>query len=652
MFESLLRRLWTTRLAPRPRRLTRVADRGRGRGRRRPAAALRRPRRRRGPVPHAWSSRRPVRDHRDAAGQEAAAGSSRRPPPVPWRASMKVLLRNPRRELEVPAPQHGRAAADRPRRRPRVGARDPQRHARDPRRAPARRRRRRDPARSSPGGAAMKCRPLPRAGGDRRPPPQRGLLRRLLHAPLPGAGPPRDRRPRHDRRRATACSSRCRAARTRSASGSSCASSATRPTASTSGSASASTPTRRATYARAFAKRARLAAARGRPARRRTASTFPSGAQGVEARAVLGVRALEAPRVQRRRARRTATTCSRPATTSTTKPRCCSATCCAGTTGYLGRQHPVLPAAPGFVRKVKPLVRLGERELAAYCVLTGIDYIVEECPMAAGNRHLGYKEMLNQIEERSPGTKAAFLFGFLERGHDRFAGDAVEERDDLRPCAGVRRADARRGLRVLPPARPRDAAASRVHGRAVSTRERARSRPATACCSSTTRAAPPRDARGRRAVPHPRRHRRARRPDRPPRRHHRAHVTRRPPRRGAADARRVRARDAARRAGDLSEGHRPDPRCSPTSSPARASSSRASARARSPPRCCARSARPVTSPATRSATTSRSARSQNVHGFLGDRRAARRRGARRLRGHRRARPRPRSCSTCPSRGAS
>ena len=103
--------------------------------------------------------------------------------------------------------------------------------------------------------------------------------------------------------------------------------------------------------------------------------------------------------------------------------------------GYLGRQHPVLPAAPGFARKVKPLVRLGERELAAYCVLTGIDYIVEECPMAAGNRHLGYKEALNTIEERSPGTKAAFLFGFLEHGHHRFAGAAEQERTALQPCS-------------------------------------------------------------------------------------------------------------------------------------------------------------------------------------------------------------------------
>ena len=105
-------------------------------------------------------------------------------------------------------------------------------------------------------------------------------------------------------------------------------------------------------------------------------------------------------------------------------------------TDYLARQYPVLPAAPGFARKVKPFYRLGERETAAYCVLRGIDYQVEECPMAEGNRHLGYKEVLNTLEDRSPGSKAAFLFGFLERAHERFADDTVEERDALRPCAG------------------------------------------------------------------------------------------------------------------------------------------------------------------------------------------------------------------------
>jgi tRNA-5-methyluridine54 2-sulfurtransferase len=102
--------------------------------------------------------------------------------------------------------------------------------------------------------------------------------------------------------------------------------------------------------------------------------------------------------------------------------------------GYLGRQRPVLPAAPGFVRKVKPLVKLGERETAAYCVLQGIEYVVEECPMAEGNRHLGFKEVLNALEDRSPGTKAAFLSGFLDRGQPRFAAEADEERATLRSC--------------------------------------------------------------------------------------------------------------------------------------------------------------------------------------------------------------------------
>ncbi len=101
---------------------------------------------------------------------------------------------------------------------------------------------------------------------------------------------------------------------------------------------------------------------------------------------------------------------------------------------YLGRQYPVLPASPGFVRKVKPLVRLSEREMAAYCVIRGIDYIVEECPMAEGNRHLAYKDALNTLEQRSPGAKANFLFSFLERAHDRFAGDAETERAELTPC--------------------------------------------------------------------------------------------------------------------------------------------------------------------------------------------------------------------------
>lgn len=104
-------------------------------------------------------------------------------------------------------------------------------------------------------------------------------------------------------------------------------------------------------------------------------------------------------------------------------------------TDYLGRQLPVLPARDGFPRKVKPLVRLGEREMAAYCIVRGIEYQVDECPMSAGNRHLGYKEALNEIELRSPGAKHSFYFGFLARAAERFAPDSAAEREGLRPCA-------------------------------------------------------------------------------------------------------------------------------------------------------------------------------------------------------------------------
>jgi len=104
-------------------------------------------------------------------------------------------------------------------------------------------------------------------------------------------------------------------------------------------------------------------------------------------------------------------------------------------TDYLGRQLPVLPADHGFVRKVKPLVRLDEREMAAYCVVRGIDYIVEECPMAEGNRHLGYKEALNAVEARSPGAKAAFYFEFLANASALFRPLAVASQDGgLQAC--------------------------------------------------------------------------------------------------------------------------------------------------------------------------------------------------------------------------
>jgi len=101
---------------------------------------------------------------------------------------------------------------------------------------------------------------------------------------------------------------------------------------------------------------------------------------------------------------------------------------------YLGRQYPVLPSRSGFPKKAKPLVRLTERESAAYCLITGIDYLVDECPMAAGNRHLGYKELLNDLEVRSPGAKADFYFSYLRNAASYFRSPEGAPTAELGEC--------------------------------------------------------------------------------------------------------------------------------------------------------------------------------------------------------------------------
>ena len=82
---------------------------------------------------------------------------------------------------------------------------------------------------------------------------------------------------------------------------------------------------------------------------------------------------------------------------------------------------------------MKPLHRLSERETAAYAFLRDIDYIVEECPLVAGNTQLRYKEAMNAIESRSPGTKAQFFLGYLDRGAPIFR--TAHARIELVACA-------------------------------------------------------------------------------------------------------------------------------------------------------------------------------------------------------------------------
>ncbi len=94
---------------------------------------------------------------------------------------------------------------------------------------------------------------------------------------------------------------------------------------------------------------------------------------------------------------------------------------------YLWKKDIILEAREGHLsKKVKPLFLCGEREAAAYAIMSGIDYVYEECPFSKDAKSLVYKGMLNKIEETSPGTKLMFLKGYLrmlrEKGKEPTAG--------------------------------------------------------------------------------------------------------------------------------------------------------------------------------------------------------------------------------------
>src|SRR5262245_31544385 len=103
-------------------------------------------------------------------------------------------------------------------------------------------------------------------------------------------------------------------------------------------------------------------------------------------------------------------------------------------TDALPRQSPALPSThPKLVRRVTPLYRLSERETAAFAFLRKIDYIVEECPFAAGATSITHKEILSRLEDASPGAKHNFLFGFLEKARPAFErAEAVALNECLR----------------------------------------------------------------------------------------------------------------------------------------------------------------------------------------------------------------------------
>ncbi|HNS14256.1 MAG TPA: ATP-binding protein [Syntrophorhabdaceae bacterium] len=100
---------------------------------------------------------------------------------------------------------------------------------------------------------------------------------------------------------------------------------------------------------------------------------------------------------------------------------------------YLWKKNVVLEAKEDHLaKKIKPFFLCSEREIAAYAIMKGIDYIYEECPFSKDAKTLVYKGILNRIEESSPGTKIMFVKGYLNVVKEK--GDEKEDGREGRYC--------------------------------------------------------------------------------------------------------------------------------------------------------------------------------------------------------------------------
>jgi uncharacterized protein (TIGR00269 family) len=97
-------------------------------------------------------------------------------------------------------------------------------------------------------------------------------------------------------------------------------------------------------------------------------------------------------------------------------------------TRYLEKFHPRLHAAhPKQADRVKPLYRLDEFEITAYVRVHDIRPDAGPgCPFNRGATSRFHKEALELLEDRMPGTKRNFMFGYLEQQNQPLSEDVFQ----------------------------------------------------------------------------------------------------------------------------------------------------------------------------------------------------------------------------------
>jgi uncharacterized protein (TIGR00269 family) len=89
---------------------------------------------------------------------------------------------------------------------------------------------------------------------------------------------------------------------------------------------------------------------------------------------------------------------------------------------------------PGLVPRIKPLRMMPEKEIALYCMVSGIYTQSRECPYAGLSLRADVRDMMNALESEFPGTKLSTLQGFEEIAEKTQGQWTAMELDACRKC--------------------------------------------------------------------------------------------------------------------------------------------------------------------------------------------------------------------------
>ncbi|MEM4296374.1 MAG: TIGR00269 family protein [Candidatus Anstonellales archaeon] len=81
-----------------------------------------------------------------------------------------------------------------------------------------------------------------------------------------------------------------------------------------------------------------------------------------------------------------------------------------------------------FVRRIKPLMYIPEKEIAIYAILKGLEFDDGECPYAMRSIRYYIRDMINKLEDKKPGAKFQIVKSMLSLLYEK------EQNNEIKKC--------------------------------------------------------------------------------------------------------------------------------------------------------------------------------------------------------------------------